>query len=129
VVLVVDGVRVTCDVRMVGDRSGSDTVHVDSGLGSASFRIRPRFVDPAEQVGAGSLLAPMPGTVIAVQVESGSAVVAGQTLIVLEAMKMQHSISAPGDGTVEIAVRLGQQVSAGDVLAVVASEIPEGEEA
>jgi biotin carboxyl carrier protein len=48
---------------------------------------------------------------------------------VLEAMKMQHSISAPGDGTVEIAVRLGQQVSAGDVLAVVASEIPEGEEA
>ncbi|MCW2855847.1 MAG: Carbamoyl-phosphate synthase chain, ATP-binding protein [Marmoricola sp.] len=124
VVLVTGRLRVVCDVHIVGER-----VHVDSGLGPASFRIVPRFVDPAEQVSAGSLLAPMPGTVIAVQAESGSAVAAGQTLLVLEAMKMQHSISAPGDGVVEIAVQVGQQVSAGDVLAVVTSEVPEGEEA
>ena len=116
VVLEVDGVRVTHDVRIIGNG-----VHVDSGRGSASFREVPRFIDPSEQVSAGSLLAPMPGTVIAVPVESGADVVTGQTLLVLEAMKMQHSISAPGDGTVTIAVTVGQQVSAGDVLAVVST--------
>ena len=116
VVLEVDGVRVTHGVRITGNG-----VHVDSGRGSASFREVPRFIDPSEQVSAGSLLAPMPGTVIAVPVESGADVVAGQTLLVLEAMKMQHSISAPGDGTVTIAVTVGQQVSAGDVLAVVST--------
>jgi propionyl-CoA carboxylase alpha chain len=88
----------------------------------------PRFVDPAEQVHAGSLLAPMPGTVIAVHAESGSAVEGGQPLIVLEAMKMQHTITAPGAGVVDVAVQVGQQVSAGDVLAVVTSS-EEGAEA
>jgi propionyl-CoA carboxylase alpha chain len=117
VVLAVDGVRSTYAVA-----GGDDQVHVDSGLGSASFRVVPRFVDPAEQVSAGSLLAPMPGTVIAVQVEDGSAVESGQTLLVLEAMKMQHSINAPGDGTVQVAVSVGQQVAAGDVLAVVSTD-------
>ncbi len=117
VVLVVNGVRVACAIAINGDR-----VHVDSGLGAVSFRVVPRFVDPAEQVSAGSLLAPMPGTVIAVQAATGESVEAGQTLLVLEAMKMQHSISAPGDGVVEIAVAVGQQVAAGDVLAVVSSD-------
>jgi propionyl-CoA carboxylase alpha chain len=121
VVLEVDGVRIALDVVVDEDR-----VHVDSGRGSASYRVVPRFVDPAEQVSAGSLLAPMPGTVIAVPVASGEQVVAGQTLIVLEAMKMQHTISAPADGVLELAVAVGQQVSAGDVLAVVTSD--EGEE-
>ncbi|MCW2784585.1 MAG: Carbamoyl-phosphate synthase chain, ATP-binding protein [Marmoricola sp.] len=116
VVLDVDGVRVAHAIRISGD-----AVHVDSGLGSASFRVVPRFIDPAEQVSAGSLLAPMPGTVIAVSAENGSTVEVGQTLLVLEAMKMQHSISAPGDGVVDIAVQVGQQVSAGDVLAVVST--------
>jgi propionyl-CoA carboxylase alpha chain len=121
VVLAADGVRVVHEVRIAEDR-----VHVDSGRGAASYRMVPRFVDPAEQVSAGSLLAPMPGTVISVVAESGTEVGTGQTLLVLEAMKMQHTISAPGDGTVEIAVRVGQQVAAGDVLAVVSVE---GEEA
>jgi propionyl-CoA carboxylase alpha chain len=126
VVLEVAGVRVTHDVVITGD-----VVHVDSGVGSASFRLVPRFVDPAEQVSAGSLLAPMPGTVIAVPTESGAQVEAGETLIVLEAMKMQHTISAPASGTVEVAVAVGQQVAAGDVLAVVqaSAEGPEGAEA
>ncbi|MBO9522667.1 MAG: ATP-grasp domain-containing protein [Nocardioidaceae bacterium] len=114
VVLEVDGVRIAHDVAISGD-----VVHVDSARGAASYRLVPRFTDPADQVSAGSLLAPMPGTVIAVAAESGSTVEAGQTLLVLEAMKMQHSISAPGDGVVEIAVAVGQQVAAGDVLAVV----------
>ncbi|MCZ4498827.1 MAG: ATP-grasp protein [Marmoricola sp.] len=122
VVLEVHGVRVVHSIRIVGE-PGQQTVHVDSGLGSASYRVVPRFVDPAEQVSEGSLLAPMPGTVIAVQAATGDVVEAGRTLLVLEAMKMQHSISAPGDGIVEIAVSVGQQVAAGDVLAVVSSEI------
>ncbi|MFL6108379.1 MAG: biotin carboxylase N-terminal domain-containing protein [Marmoricola sp.] len=124
VVLVAGGVQTT--YRIAGS---DDVVHVDSGHGSASYHAVPRFVDPAEQVSAGSRLAPMPGTVIAVQAENGSAVEAGQTLLVLEAMKMQHSISAPGDGVVEIAVSVGQQVAAGDVLAVVSpSTTPDDEE-
>jgi len=67
----------------------------------------------------GRLTAPMPGKVIAVDVVEGQQVETGQRLIVLEAMKMQHSIKSPGDGTVEVVVGVGQQVSAGDVLAVV----------
>jgi propionyl-CoA carboxylase alpha chain len=117
VVLVVDGVTIAHEVVLAGD-----AVHVDSGRGSASYRVVPRFVDPAEQVSAGSLLAPMPGTVIAVQAESGATVSAGQGLLVLEAMKMQHTISAPADGVLEVAVQVGQQVAAGDVLAVVSTD-------
>lgn len=128
VVLEVDGVRVHHAIRIVGSAS-AQSIHVDSGRGSSSYRVVPRFIDPAEQVSAGSLLAPMPGTVIAVPVESGADVEAGQTLLVLEAMKMQHSISAPSDGVVEIAVKVGQQVSAGDVLAVVSANEPAHEAA
>ncbi|MGO4255148.1 ATP-binding protein [Marmoricola sp. RAF53] len=130
VVLEVDGVQVGYDVVLAGE-AGTSTVHVDSGRGSASYRVVPRFVDPADQVSAGSLLAPMPGTVIATPVESGSAVTAGQTVVVLEAMKMQHTISAPADGVLDVAVAVGQQVAAGDVLAVVQVPDPgaEGEQA
>jgi propionyl-CoA carboxylase alpha chain len=125
VVLEHDGVTVAHDVVLAEDR-GSVTVHVDTGTGSASYRLVPRFVDPAAQVHAGSLLAPMPGTVIAVHAESGAEVEAGQTLLVLEAMKMQHTISAPVSGLLEVSVAVGQQVSAGDVLAVVTSAEDEG---
>ena len=81
----------------------------------------PRFVDPADVVAQGSLLAPMPGTVIGVPLEDGAEVTAGQTVLVLEAMKMQHTIKAPTDGVVSDLVAVGQQVAAGDVLAVVAA--------
>ncbi|MGY2877094.1 propionyl-CoA carboxylase alpha chain [Marmoricola sp. URHA0025 HA25] len=121
VVLDHDGLRIGYDVVL-----REDVVHVDSGTGSATYRVVPRFVDPAEQLSAGSLLAPMPGTVIAVHAESGTTVEAGQVLLVLEAMKMQHTINAPASGAVDVAVQVGQQVSAGDVLAVVTSD--EGEE-
>jgi len=71
-------------------------------------------------VASGSLLAPMPGTVISVAVEQGESVGAGQTVLVLEAMKMQHTVTAPQAGVItEIDVRPGAQVAAGEVLAVV----------
>jgi propionyl-CoA carboxylase alpha chain len=104
----------------VGRPGTTREVHVDSSMGgSVWLREIPRFVDPAAQVGAGSLLAPMPGTVIAVPAASGSLVEVGQPLLVLEAMKMQHTVKAPAAGVLELTVQVGQQVAAGDVLAVV----------
>ena len=83
----------------------------------------PRFTDPADAVASGSLLAPMPGTVVAVKVEAGAEVAAGDVVLVLEAMKMQHTVTAPHDGTVaEINVEPGSQVASGEVLAVVATK-------
>jgi propionyl-CoA carboxylase alpha chain len=115
VVLEVDGVRTTYAVSVVGDQ-----VDVDWPGGHAALRRTPRFVDPADAVASGSLLAPMPGTVVSVSVEPGQRVEAGQPVLVLEAMKMQHTVRAPGPGTVtEIDVKPGAQVAAGEVLAVV----------
>ena len=93
---------------------------------SACLREVPRFTDPARAVASGSLLAPMPGTVVEVAVGTGRAVAAGDAVLVLEAMKMQHTVAAPHAGTVtELGVEPGQQVAAGDVLAVVTEEAPE----
>jgi propionyl-CoA carboxylase alpha chain len=65
----------------------------------------------------------MPGTVVAVHVQQGDQVEAGQPVLVLEAMKMQHTVRAPGAGTVaQLDVRPGAQVAAGEVLAVVEEE-------
>jgi propionyl-CoA carboxylase alpha chain len=76
-----------------------DDVFVDWPGGHAALRRTPRFVDPADAVATGSLLAPMPGTVVSVAVASGEQVETGQTVLVLEAMKMQHRVSAPHAGT------------------------------
>ena len=65
----------------------------------------------------------MPGSVIAVRAEAGQSVRAGDAVLVLEAMKMQHTIVAPHDGVVtDLPVAVGTQVTAGDVLAVVEAE-------
>ena len=102
---------------------GTRAVHIDSPLGSFSAQEVPRFVDPADVVSAGSLLAPMPGTVVRVAVEAGQTVAKGDPVLVLEAMKMQHTVAAPADGTVtEINVQQGTQVAAGEVLAVVSTD-------
>ena len=115
VTLEVDGVRTTYAVAVTGD-----VVDVDSPRGHVRLTQVPRFTDPADAVASGSLLAPMPGTVVTVAVEAGAQVEAGQTVLVLEAMKMQHTVSAPGAGVVtQIDVKPGDQVAAGEVLAVV----------
>ena len=67
----------------------------------------------------------MPGTVVAVHAAAGEHVSAGQPVLVLEAMKMQHTITAPHDGVVEERpVEVGDQVTAGAVLAVVVPPEP-----
>jgi len=122
--LVADGVTTYTDVLIESaDRGAPREIHVDGPGGYLRLREVPRFVDPADQVASGSLLAPMPGTVVSVAVEAGAGVEAGATVLVLEAMKMQHTVSAPHAGTVtEIPVSAGMQVAAGDVLAVVSSD-------
>ncbi len=118
VTLAADGVRTTYDVAVSGD-----AVDVDSPHGHVRLTRVPRFTDPAAAVASGSLLAPMPGTVVRVDVETGDRVEQGQTVLVLEAMKMQHTVSTPTAGVVtEIDVKPGAQVAAGEVLAVVAND-------
>ncbi|MBY6129570.1 acetyl/propionyl/methylcrotonyl-CoA carboxylase subunit alpha [Qipengyuania aquimaris] len=74
----------------------------------------------AGAAGDGAILAPMPGKVIAVDVAEGDTVTAGQRLMVLEAMKMEHALTAPFDGTVtELSASQGAQVQVEAVLAVV----------
>ncbi|MCO1578646.1 biotin/lipoyl-binding protein [Crossiella sp. SN42] len=115
VVVEVDGVRRTLHVARYGDQ-----VFVDSPFGPVTLRRLPRFTEPGAAHAEGSLLAPMPGTVVAVTAAPGDTVRAGQELLVLEAMKMQHPVRSPADGVLtELAVTAGAQVEAGAVLAVI----------
>ncbi len=117
------GLTHTFDVYVEADR-----VDVESSFGHVSLSRRPRLVEPADRVASGSLLAPMPGTVVRIDVEPGARVTADQPVLVLEAMKMQHTITAPHDGEVdELAVGVGSHVPAGAVLAVVRIPTHEGE--
>jgi propionyl-CoA carboxylase alpha chain len=99
------------------------THYVDSSLGSSALTEVERFPDPSATQEAGSLLAPMPGSVVRVEVDQGAEVYAGTPIVVLEAMKMEHTVRAPADGVVAtILVTAGDQVVAGQVLAVVAGD-------
>ena len=78
----------------------------------------PNFSGGAHAVADGEIIAPMPGKVITVDVAAGEAVSKGQRLLVLEAMKMEHALTAPFDGTVaELAAHEGQQVQVEALLA------------
>ncbi|WP_430478598.1 biotin carboxylase N-terminal domain-containing protein [Streptomyces sp. P11-1] len=99
-----------------------DRVHVDTAGASYTFTALPRFTDPTTRTDPGSLLAPMPGTVVrlAEGLAPGTVVEAGQPLIWLEAMKMEHRILAPASGTLTaLHAAPGHQVEVGALLAVV----------
>ncbi|MGH3278039.1 MAG: biotin carboxylase N-terminal domain-containing protein [Trebonia sp.] len=75
----------------------------------------------------GTIRSPMPGTVLAVHVSLGQAVTAGQPVLVVEAMKMEHTVTAPVDGVVsELTAKPGQQVRMDETLAVIGSEAASG---
>jgi propionyl-CoA carboxylase alpha chain len=112
--LEIDGVRREYRIH----RAGAVT-YVDASDGWSALSEVPRFGDPEKAVPAGSLLAPMPGLVLRVLAEVGAVVTAGQPLLVLEAMKMEQTVSAPARGLVaELRAKAGEQVSTGQVLAV-----------
>ncbi len=119
VILEVAGVRREFAVAAYGD-----AVFVDSALGAVALTALPRFPRSAETTAPGSLLAPMPGTVVRVAgVAVGDRVEAGQPLLWLEAMKMEHRVSAPAAGTLTaLHAEPGRQVEVGAVLAVVAED-------
>jgi propionyl-CoA carboxylase alpha chain len=95
-----------------------DRVYVDSPVGTVALVAAPRFPEPDSVVEQGSLLAPMPGSVIRLGADLGDTVTAGQPLVWLEAMKMEHTITAPADGVLtQLSVAVGQQVEVGAVLA------------
>ena len=103
------------------NRVGAE-IYVDASDGSTALSETPRFGDPTRLAPAGSLLAPMPGLVLRVLAEPGAVVTAGQPLLVLEAMKMEQTVSAPADGVLaELRAKAGEQVSTGQVLAVLES--------
>lgn len=113
VVLEAGGVRRPYAIASYGDR-----VYVNG----AALTALPRFTDPSAQRAPGSLLAPMPGTVVRVAdgLAEGATVTAGQPLIWLEAMKMEHRIAAPATGTLTaLHAAVGHQVEVGALLAVV----------
>ena len=77
----------------------------------------------AHSSGEARIRAPMPGLVVGVPLEAGASVARGQTVVILEAMKMENDLSTPISGTIkEIRVSKGQTVNQGDVLVVVAGE-------
>ena len=85
-----------------------------------TLNVVPRFVVAGADEVVGGLVAPMPGVVADVRVEVGAFVEAGATLVVMEAMKMEHLINAPASGTVaEVLVSVGQQVDRGAALIVI----------
>ncbi|BBG00296.1 MULTISPECIES: acetyl/propionyl/methylcrotonyl-CoA carboxylase subunit alpha [Pseudonocardia] len=115
VVLEIDGIR-----RIHRVHRADGVSYVDGPDGSVALHEVPRFADPNAITRAGSLLAPMPGSVARVHAAVGDEVTAGQPLVVLEAMKMEHTIAAPADGVLgELRVTPGDQVDSGQVLAVV----------
>ncbi|MGX1504353.1 UNVERIFIED_CONTAM: propionyl-CoA carboxylase alpha chain [Streptomyces graminofaciens] len=117
VTLETDGVVRHYDVTDRGD-----TVYVDSPTGAYALTPRPRFPDPQDRAEPGSLLAPMPGTVVRLgdDVVEGARVTQGQPLVWLEAMKMEHRIVSPASGTLTALHAVpGRQVEVGALLAVV----------
>jgi propionyl-CoA carboxylase alpha chain len=100
---------------------------VQSTAGEVVLVEVPRFPRPSQGQETGGYAAPMPGKVVAVNVQAGQAVKLGQVLIVLEAMKTEHRITCSESGIVmELRVRVGEQVGAGHVMLVI--EAGEGQE-
>jgi acetyl-CoA carboxylase biotin carboxylase subunit len=107
-----DGVQRTYRVA----RAGAD-LFVHSALGDVRLHEMPRFTEAGRRAEAGSCVSPMPGKIRRLLVEPGQAVKKGEALLVLEAMKMEHTVAASSDGSVEaLLVAEGEQVQADQVL-------------
>ena len=126
-----DGVAHPLTLVPVTGPAGEETVWIaDAGYTAALRRRTPAELLAAARAAAGRaegaadpvLRSPMPGTVVAVAVADGARVTAGQPLLSVEAMKMEHQLTAPVAGTVSLNLRPGDLVKADQVLAVVTPE-------
>ena len=111
-VIEVDGVRHAIDVAI-----DDEAVRTRSAAGSVVFTQLPRFVEHELDDAGGGPVCPLPGTVIAVHVEVGQTVGEGDVLMVVEAMKMEHKITASAAATVgQVRFAVGDRVDQGDLL-------------
>ena len=113
------------DVELAGQLEHVHVAEADRDLhlfrGGRHVQLRLSHTEDSLQVSAGteegSLLTPLPGTVVAVHVEAGRQVARGLPLVTVEAMKMEHTLTAPYDGTVtRVAFGVGERVAAGAIL-------------
>ncbi|MDE3203367.1 MAG: acetyl/propionyl-CoA carboxylase subunit alpha [Acidobacteriota bacterium] len=126
VALVLAGARVTYDWA-------EEAGHLWIGSCGETWRLAPvrrsLALRAGPHVGGGAVTSPMPGTVLEVAVEPGRRVRAGQRLVVVEAMKMEHSVNAAGDGTVvEVLVRPGDPVNLEQLLVVIEADDDQSQE-
>jgi biotin carboxyl carrier protein len=130
--VVVDGTEYAVDLLQLGRRTiSAEAVRASAPTAAPGAAAAPRAsagapapsaARPAPSArGEGGIVAPMPGLVLAIKAKEGDAVAAGQTLLVMEAMKMENAIASPYAGTVsKIYVRDGDSISEGDLLVEVA---------
>ncbi len=120
--LIIDGVSHVADIE---DHAGECVVDVGGETYTVQVEEHTRHIirtrgGAAGGAGAQTLKAPLPGKISHVAVQVGDAVTAGQSLLVIEAMKMENELKAAAPGTVrEVRVTAGQAVNAGDVLVVI----------
>ncbi|MCZ7631674.1 MAG: biotin/lipoyl-binding protein [Microthrixaceae bacterium] len=120
-------IRRNMDVEVNGRRFEVALYVPESALAPAGSGARPRpkrkrsgGAGSAVVAGSGKVAVPMQGTIVKVEVEVGQEVTAGDTVVVLEAMKMENNVAADIDGTVtEVNVEPGQSVGSGDVVVVI----------
>ena len=126
-----DGIDVEIEGRRTHARvtAAGERILVQGPRGDLELGVQPRFQVPGAETASGGFVAPMPGKVLELRVQVGDAVKAGETLLVLEAMKMEHPMRATEDGIVrEVRVAVGDQVESGALLLVVEpAEKSEGE--
>lgn len=115
-VMTLDGIRTTYTVAA----DGHQIWLAGDGRTVMLEEVREAPVRPEDELGGDAeLLSPMPGVVVAIGVSDGDTVSAGAVVVAVEAMKMEHSLSAPVDGVVELHVAVGDQVKVGQLLAKV----------
>ena len=125
--LILDGVGEQWSVAAAADGPGGysgtedpEIWWVSGPTGTWQFRQARSLADDAAADAVGDIVSPMPGTVVAVGVSDGQHVTAGTAVVVVEAMKMEHTLTAPLDGHAHVGVRVGDKVAAGQSLATIA---------
>ena len=112
---VIDGIRSQYHIYRDEDR-----LFVFDSFNDIQLKVLPRFVDPSTSSIEGGLLAPMPGKISEVLIKKDQKVKAGQSLMIIEAMKMEQTIKSPNAGKIsKIMVKKGQQVENGESLLVI----------